>query len=682
MVTMMFRKLLISGLCLSSLVLAGCSSSSSGGTSTTFSITPSLGVVVHATVKLFQSDGTTEMGSGDTGADGTVDITYTGTYSGPIIVAIVGDADAEYYDEASGTMVAFPAGNPLRAILASGTTQATVTALTEVAYQLSLVNSIALTDDIVNQLNERVREALASELTSILTPPTMFDSSTSGGGLADNEAGKYALRLAALAQLGAADASPALTLATQLAQDMADGTLDGQHSGTPVTGLLYTPGTFVSDLTAHIATLANSYGSGALQAAIDSYSVLSPSVDFSDLLGGGSGGGLGGGSGGLPGSVAGEVVTMVYCCQGAGSAYSNGDEVLFTFSSSDSLMLTDQYTVVATSFTQRNAEYVWVDSTNSREYALTLHNGEINKVNVTGIGGSPFYGQFTPVTTGGTGGSGGGSSLTPDGAGAALSGGNGATGTVDGTVYTYTGGGSSQYVYLPQDDSIYFSAFDGASVITFWRLNGVPAAVGTYSCESGGLAVMLTINGLPNLADECTIEVTSVSGTEVEGRFAANLMDSNDASFGSVTDGYFRYSVPVEAGTDGLEAGQFGYSMDVDGENVTVTDVPALDGFDSPAANYLSLGDAPDLQLRMIPYDTTGHYVCGEGPAFREVALWYFHGNTYYYSDNSSHTGSCSIEITSVGAEYEGTFSGTLYTNTGTALTITNGVFRNDGSAL
>ncbi len=93
---------------------------------------------------------------------------------------------------------------------------------------------------------------------------------------------------------------------------------------------------------------------------------------------------------------------MVYGSAAAGSPYNNGDQVLFTFSSSGSLMLTNQYTVVSNSFTPRGTtEYVWVDAARNIEFALSVLNGLIHEVNVFGMGGAPFLGQFTPVAAGG-----------------------------------------------------------------------------------------------------------------------------------------------------------------------------------------------------------------------------------------------------------------------------------------
>lgn len=658
-------------LAVSPFLLSACggSSSSSSQANNEIEITPSLGKISLATVYLYQSDSTTLLSSSEIGSDGLIKISYSGSYSGPIIVVVKGDSDATYFDESTGTDLAFGAGKLLRAIVPAGTTETAVTMLTEIAYQLSLVNSIPLTNTSVNLLNERVRVAMAPELGSIITPPVLFDSNTTAGSLENNDAGKYALRLAALADLGSLDATPALKVAEQMAWDFADGTLDGQGGGSAISGVLYNPTTIATDLTSKLSRFATSYGSNALQTVLANYSAISTSVNVDDLMSSGTGDTL-------PSYVAGQIVTMKYGSAAVGSPYINDEDVLFSFSSSGSLMLTDQYTVVATSFAVRGSEYIWVDSDNSIEYALSVHNDAIHEVNVTGIGGTPFYGQFTPVeeVTGGE-------ALVPDGDGSALSDGNGVTGTIGLNTYTYTSHpveDAALYAYFPLTDSSVFSAYANESnPLTFWQIAGLQNSLGTFDCGElgGGMpAVSLHINAAAYLGSECVIEVTAVSSTEIEGRFAAVL-----TNLGTVTNGYFRYEVPQETGTGGLADGEYGYSMDVDGENVTNSSVPALDGFDRQVASFLTLGDTPTFQMRMIPEGVSGTYNCGEGPnSFRLVSMYY----QGFSSDNATYPGSCSISVNYASGIYSGTFSATLRNNAGGTMEITNGVVRNDGSEL
>lgn len=96
----------------------------------------------------------------------------------------------------------------------------------------------------------------------------------------------------------------------------------------------------------------------------------------------------------LPESVKGKVVTMEFNYASNGAPYSNGDKVLFTFSSGGSLMLSEQYTVVSENVELVETEYVWTDSINALKYALSLLNNEIHEVNLNTVSGT-FLGQFT-----------------------------------------------------------------------------------------------------------------------------------------------------------------------------------------------------------------------------------------------------------------------------------------------
>lgn len=98
----------------------------------------------------------------------------------------------------------------------------------------------------------------------------------------------------------------------------------------------------------------------------------------------------------LPDSVASKVITMEFNYAQNGAPYADGDKVLFTFSSSGELMLTEQYTVVANTFATVGSEYVWTDTANSVKYALSLLNSQIYEVNLNALDGT-FFGQFTPV---------------------------------------------------------------------------------------------------------------------------------------------------------------------------------------------------------------------------------------------------------------------------------------------
>jgi len=139
-------------------------------------------------------------------------------------------------------------------------------------------------------------------------------------------------------------------------------------------------------------------GAFTVQVSGSSFSFNS-SIDTSNVNveSGNTNNGDAGGSSTLPAGVAGQVVTMEFCCAASGALYNNGDQVLFAFSSSGSLMLTEQSTVVSSSFTVDSfGQYIWVAS-DGTQYVLSLNNGAIHEVNVMSSG-NVFMGQFAPVS--------------------------------------------------------------------------------------------------------------------------------------------------------------------------------------------------------------------------------------------------------------------------------------------
>ncbi len=134
--------------------------------------------------------------------------------------------------------------------------------------------------------------------------------------------------------------------------------------------------------------------------------------------------------------------------------------------------------------------------------------------------------------------------LTPIGDGAALAGGNGATGTFNGTARTFT----TQVGYAIVNNMTLFDAL-GDSVLDRWEVKGFQPVVGTQSCGTQGNfpMVRLALGGMPHAANTttggCTIEIISVSNTEVVGRFAARLVNGYTGAVTTVTDGYFRFTL-------------------------------------------------------------------------------------------------------------------------------------------
>jgi len=230
------------------------------------SATPNLGVVTNATVKFFRSDGQTLLATRDTGSSGivTADI---GAYRGPVVVVVEGDGNAMYFDEAAGTLVRFPAGSKMFAIACTGVQTIAITPLTDIAYRQALAqNLFPLSCCEVRELNAIVANALARGLLSILSVPTTFDENTTGGSLQNNEAGRYAVLLAALARLGEGESSPALAVLKVLQQDAPDGRIDGRINGGRFVTRPPLYRNFTLALRREIKAVAADYGTPALKA--------------------------------------------------------------------------------------------------------------------------------------------------------------------------------------------------------------------------------------------------------------------------------------------------------------------------------------------------------------------------------------------------------------------------------
>lgn len=250
-------------------------------------VTPSLGKVFNAAVEVRCAATGLTLGSGSTGATGSIALTLTGACSGPVVIELLAFPTSTYFDEQANAVVAMPAGTRLRAVLpslAAATGNVTVTPLTEIAVRLALDaagSESALTALQVTTANAaaaaRVFGAAATGI-DILAVPTPWDASLTIGSLGDTAADRYAFLLASLAGLGASAGAPAVAVANALAGDLDDGSLDGVSS----TDVNYTSANLQTLLEAEYADFA-AYANAALQTALG-------------ISTGGGGGGGGGGA--------------------------------------------------------------------------------------------------------------------------------------------------------------------------------------------------------------------------------------------------------------------------------------------------------------------------------------------------------------------------------------------------
>ena len=264
------------GILLSATLLVACGGGGGGGDNpkvdppleSTITVVPSLGAMSDATVNIYKSDGITLLGTGNLGSTGQATIVVNG-YSGPVIIEIAGNASAKYYDSAAGALVDFPAGTSIHAIAPVSSGTFAVTMLTELAYQEAVAsNDIPLNAATVTLLNTIIQSWFIPEIDNLLTVPTLFDSSTTVGSFGNDAAGKYAIRLAALAQLGDAQTAPMLAVMIALIEDIKDGVVDGKN-GTLTVNAPYSD--FWVQLATQLSAMADNYGTPDLKTTVASY---------------------------------------------------------------------------------------------------------------------------------------------------------------------------------------------------------------------------------------------------------------------------------------------------------------------------------------------------------------------------------------------------------------------------
>lgn len=274
------------------ITLAGCGGGAVDGNATmptpgSITVVPSLGKVTNAMANVYKADGATLLGSTDLLSLGRATINFN-DYSGPVVIEVVGNANAQYFDEAKGGLVAFPASAKIHAIAPTSSGTVAVTILTELAYQGAVSKSyFPLDASRVTELNSRVRLAMIPEIADLLTVPTVFDASTTTGTLGNTDAGKYALALAALAGLGQSRSAPTLAVLQALTKDIADGHIDGKDAANVSVGAPYA--NFATELQGKRTAVATSYGTTELTNALLSYPQFATSIDFSGILAGNAG---------------------------------------------------------------------------------------------------------------------------------------------------------------------------------------------------------------------------------------------------------------------------------------------------------------------------------------------------------------------------------------------------------
>jgi hypothetical protein len=259
---------------LTAAMLVGCNGNDDDGVTATpapattqLTVTPSLGKILNAKVIARNAATGKELGSGMTDpTTGIAKFTAEKTTS-PVVIEVQGSSTAMYFDEASNANVPLPATQKIRAIAPSlgDTPNFGVTVLTDLAYQAAVkaagTETKVNTADIVNQANNQIKALLAKELgtNSLLTPPTIIGKDTIVKNVitAKNAANDYALKLAALANLGSGENSArALDVLAKLGEDISDGSLDGKK-GTAGVAYSHDTSSFNAALNTYLANYVN-----------------------------------------------------------------------------------------------------------------------------------------------------------------------------------------------------------------------------------------------------------------------------------------------------------------------------------------------------------------------------------------------------------------------------------------
>lgn len=237
----------------------------------TLTVTPSLGKILNAKVKLKNAANNAPLGEATTGTTGKATFNVPTSVT-TVIAEVQGGTGVTYFDEAKQQMVDMPASTIIRAAASVINTNSEigVTALTEAALQRA--EALAAGGSIIPHLNaakSTVEDAFSVQ--DILKAPTLVGSALDMANLGSSQAEQYALRLTSLARiaaqnLGNTEAAPAAKMAQAIARDLADGDIDGSgNSGT----LPYDLATFAAQYQAQVIALVNDLLATASQNGFD-----------------------------------------------------------------------------------------------------------------------------------------------------------------------------------------------------------------------------------------------------------------------------------------------------------------------------------------------------------------------------------------------------------------------------
>jgi hypothetical protein len=239
----MMRKLLVVTLFSAFLLsLINCGGGGGGGddgsTPSSDTVTGSLvkGYIADATITFYalNSDGSrgAQLGTGTTDGSGNYSVDIRPAPTGPFLAESSGGS---YDDEVTSTAVTLADTDHFCAVLPAGTTQAAVTALTHMACLRALAvaaGEVPLADAV-----DSSNAAIANQfnLASIISVLPVDASNSTDNNTASRDRRLYGIVLAGIAKQAETLGVGSFDLATALATDAADGTLDGLDNLVPIT---------------------------------------------------------------------------------------------------------------------------------------------------------------------------------------------------------------------------------------------------------------------------------------------------------------------------------------------------------------------------------------------------------------------------------------------------------------
>ncbi len=249
-------------------------------------ISASLGLITDADVTITTASGApVDGGTGRTDSTGVATLNIPANTPSPIVVSVRGNSQARYFDESRGVAVTYSEDSNLRAYSRRSRRSIAVTPFTELAAQVASQVGATVSESDVDNINESVRQMFAPDVSDILNPPVLVSADNMNQSLGTDEAGIYALRLAALATLGAGTDAPALTVLSQLSADLADGVIDGRGTSGPIENVSYD--NFAQAFATAVQLAGATFANSELAAQLDSVTVSSGANLLQQLIDGG-----------------------------------------------------------------------------------------------------------------------------------------------------------------------------------------------------------------------------------------------------------------------------------------------------------------------------------------------------------------------------------------------------------